>query len=75
LVKDFDTELLGQLPLHKDIRLQSDEGQPIVAALEGGAIAQSYQRAATSLIAALQQQPKDFSASFGKIDVQINTAE
>lgn len=71
LVQDFDTQLLGSLPLDMRIRCQSDVGAPIAA--EQGAIAQAYQSAARAMLAQLNQQPKDFSNAFGKINVQVNT--
>lgn len=71
LAQDFDTQLLGSLPLDMRIRCQSDVGSPI--ATEQGAIAQAYQSAARAMLAQLNRQPKDFSNAFGKINVQVNT--
>jgi ATP-binding protein involved in chromosome partitioning len=42
LSRDYDTELLGSLPLDLAIRENTDRGTPIVVALPDGAVAQAY---------------------------------
>jgi ATP-binding protein involved in chromosome partitioning len=42
LSSDYDTELLGSLPLDLAIRENTDRGTPIVVALPDGAVAQAY---------------------------------
>ena len=71
MVEDFDIGLLGSLPLDMRIRCQSDAGVPVVIEQEGLGIANLYGEVAKQLLAALSQQPKDFTASFGEIKVQL----
>lgn len=42
LSRDYDTELLGSLPLDLAIRENTDRGTPIVIAVPEGAVAQAY---------------------------------
>lgn len=73
MVTDFDTKLLGSLPLDMRIRMQSDAGVPIVVAEPEGSLAEAYRAAAQAMLLQLSQQGQDFSSAFGKIDVQVNT--
>jgi ATP-binding protein involved in chromosome partitioning len=56
LAQDYQVSLLGQLPLAKSIRLQSDAGTPPVAADPGSAIAEAYRSMARKLAAQLWRE-------------------
>ena len=56
IARDFDTRLLGALPLTMQIREQSDSGRPTVVADPDGAIAQIYRNIARLLAARLSEQ-------------------
>jgi ATP-binding protein involved in chromosome partitioning len=70
MVRDFDVELLGQLPLDASIREQADSGNPTVAADPDSAAAEAFRSAARRMAAALAMQGKDYSARFPKIVVE-----
>ena len=72
MAEDFDTELLGRLPLDIKIRLQSDAGLPIVMAEPKGLLADVYRTVAQTMLGQLCKQSKDFSAAFGEISVKIS---
>ncbi len=56
IAKEFDTRLLGSLPLSKYIRVQSDSGVPVVADDPECDVAMMYRHTARNLAAALSQQ-------------------
>ena len=56
IAKDYDTELLGALPLALSIREQADNGNPSVIAEPDGAIAKTYADAAQRIAALLWLQ-------------------
>ncbi len=63
IVEEFNTELLGSLPLSKYIREQSDSGLPVVAADYESEVAQMYINTARAMAAklsmlAVQQVPE-----------------
>jgi ATP-binding protein involved in chromosome partitioning len=70
IARDFDVELLGQLPLDMSIREQTDSGKPTVVADPDGAIAQAYVLPARRMAARLAIQGKDYSSRFPKIVVE-----
>ena len=70
IVEDFDTRLLGRLPLDASIREQTDSGNPTVVSEPGGAIAQAYREAAWRIGAAQAAERVDHSAKFGPIVVE-----
>ncbi len=70
LSADYDAELLGQLPLDKRIREQTDSGRPTVVADPDGPLAQAYRRAAMKTAAALARLGRNYGASFPKIVVE-----
>ncbi len=70
MAAEFNTPLLGHLPLAMPIRCQSDAGTPIVAAAPESAEAQAYQQIARNLLEQLAQQPRDRRFAFGKIAVE-----
>jgi ATP-binding protein involved in chromosome partitioning len=70
LCTEFDLPLLGQLPLHADIRIHADAGQPTVQAEPESALAQDYFNIAKAMQANLSLQKKDYSAKFGSIKIE-----
>ncbi len=51
IAEEYGTELLGSMPLDLDIRLQCDEGKPVVISDPEGSIAQKYKNAALKMAA------------------------
>ncbi len=70
MARDFDVELLGQLPLDATIREQTDSGNPTVIAAPDSVAAVAYRRAARRMAAAQAAQGRDYSAKFPKIVVE-----
>lgn len=67
---DFGTELLGSLPLHIQIREQTDSGHPTVVADPQGVLAQIYGRIARRVALKIAQRSEDHQAKFPKIVIQ-----
>ena len=59
LANDNDVPLLGQLPLHTDIRRQADGGKPTVAVNPDGDIALRYREIARTAAAVLSLRARD----------------
>ena len=70
MVRDFNVELLGKLPLDARIREQADSGNPTVASEPDSPAAEAFGSAARRMAAALAMQGKDYSAKFPKIVVE-----
>ncbi len=70
IVTDFDTRLLGRLPLDARIREQTDSGRPTVVAEPDSAVAQAYREIAWRVGAAQAAERIDHSAKFGPIVVE-----
>ena len=70
MAEEYEVELLGQLPLDRSIREQTDSGQPTVVAEPGGAHAASYHLTAQRMAARLAMRGKDYSHQFPKIVVE-----
>ncbi|ALB23032.1 Cell division inhibitor MinD [Piscirickettsia salmonis] len=70
LADEFDTELLGQLPLDLAIRQGADTGESILLAEPSGEISQHYYEIARRFAAKLSLQAKDFSHHFSNIIVE-----
>jgi ATP-binding protein involved in chromosome partitioning len=70
MVKDFDIELLGKLPLDSRIREQTDAGHPTVASDPESSAASSFFDSARRMSAALAMQGRDYSSKFPKIVVE-----
>jgi ATP-binding protein involved in chromosome partitioning len=68
--KDFDVDLLGQLPLDGRIREQTDSGNPTVVADPDSAAAVAYRNAARRMAVAQAMQGRDYSSKFPKIVVE-----
>ena len=70
LAQENDVELLGQLPLDRRIREETDSGKPTVVAEPDGRISQIYRDIARRAAARLAIQAKDYSAKFPRIVIQ-----
>ena len=68
--KDYNVELLGQLPLDIRIREQADSGMPTVVADPDGRVAQIYKQIARRVAVKIAEKQQDHSAAFPKIVVQ-----
>lgn len=70
MAADYDVELLGQLPLDRHIREQTDSGRPTVVADPDSSVARAYRHTAMKMAARLAAQGRDYSAKFPKIVVE-----
>ena len=70
MARDFDVELLGQLPLDRAIREQTDGGTPTVVSAPDSPAAAAYRKAARRMAAAQAAQGRDYSSKFPKIVVE-----
>ena len=70
LARENDVELLGQLPLDRRIREETDSGNPTVVADPDGRISQIYREIARRAAARLAAKAKDYSAKFPRIVIQ-----
>ncbi len=70
LARENDVELLGQLPLDRRIREETDSGKPTVVAEPDSRISQIYRSIARRAAARLATQAKDYSAKFPRIVIQ-----
>jgi ATP-binding protein involved in chromosome partitioning len=68
--RDFDVEMLGQLPLSGRIRRQTDSGTPTLLADPDSAEARAYRETAWRIGAAQAAQRPDHSSKFGTIVVE-----
>ena len=68
IARDYNTRVLGSLPLDLSIRVQADSGKPSVVADPESAISQRYRDIARKLIAAVAQQREQDS---GLPDIEI----
>jgi ATP-binding protein involved in chromosome partitioning len=68
IARDYQSELLGALPLDLSIRTGTDEGKPSVAADPESAISQKYRAIARKLMAKVQQQNSG-NQSFPEIEI------
>jgi ATP-binding protein involved in chromosome partitioning len=67
---DYNTELLGSLPLDIRIREQADSGEPTVVSDPNGNIAKVYKQIARRVAVKIADMAQDHSAAFPKIVVQ-----
>jgi ATP-binding protein involved in chromosome partitioning len=72
IAKQYDTELLGSLPLDIAIREGVDVGRPTVAIEPESEIAEIYRQIARKIAAKLALRARDYSAKFPKIVIQNN---
>jgi ATP-binding protein involved in chromosome partitioning len=70
MCEDYETELLGSLPLDRNIREQVDGGKPTVVADPDGRVAEIYKGIARRIGVKIAEQAKDHSAKFPSIVVQ-----
>ncbi len=70
MCQDYDTELLGQLPLDAGIREQADSGKPTVVADPDGKVAEIYRRIARRCAVKIAESQKDMTSKFPSIVVQ-----
>jgi len=70
MAEDFDIDLLGQLPLDRRIREQTDSGQPTVIVDPDSTAAAAYRNVARHLAAVLASQRRDYSSKFPNIVVE-----
>ena len=69
IAKQFDTDVLGEMPLHKTIREHMDAGTPTVVAEPDSEVALLYQDIARKVGAKLSQEAKDERHAFPNIIV------
>jgi ATP-binding protein involved in chromosome partitioning len=70
LAEEYGIEVLGRLPLNKQIREQTDAGNPTVIAEPEGEISQLYCEIARYAAAKLSLQVKDYSSKFPSIVIK-----
>ncbi|MFH1604766.1 MAG: iron-sulfur cluster carrier protein ApbC [Pseudomonadota bacterium] len=70
MCKDYNTELLGALPLDIRIREQTDSGKPTVVADPDGRSAEIYRRIARRVAVRISEQAKDMTSKFPNIVIQ-----
>ena len=70
MAKEYDTNLLGSIPLASRIREETDKGLPTVVSEPESVIAQAYQKVALKLLTELAASQKDYSNLFPKIVVE-----
>jgi ATP-binding protein involved in chromosome partitioning len=68
--RDYEVELLGQLPLDIRIREQADGGHPTVVAEPDGRVADIYRAIARRVAVRIAEKAKDMTARFPNIVVQ-----
>lgn len=70
MAKQYDIDLLGNLPLDITIREGADSGNPTVVADAEGTISLIYRTIARRVAARLAKQSKDYSAAFPNIVIK-----
>ncbi len=70
MAKEYDTNLLGSIPLATRIREETDKGIPTVVSEPDNVLAKAYQQVALKLLAELAVSQKDYSNLFPKIVVE-----
>ena len=70
MCKDYDTELLGSLPLELSIRELADAGKPTVVGAPDSRAAEIYRTIARRVAVKVADRAKDMSAKFPSIVVQ-----
>ncbi len=68
LARQYDSKLLGTLPVHMDIRKAGDQGIPIV--IKEQPISDRYRAIARSVAATLSLKQKEYSGKFPKIVIE-----
>ena len=67
---DYNTELLGSLPLDIRIREQTDSGNPTVVADPDGNVAKAYKQIARRIAVKVAEMAQNRSAVFPKVVVE-----
>ena len=70
MAKDYNTELLGQLPLDESIQRQADSGKPTVVSDPDGPVAEIYRRIARRCAVKIAESQRDMTSKFPNIVVQ-----
>lgn len=70
MCRDYDTEMLGGLPLDIKIREQTDSGKPSVVADPDGPVAKIYKQIARRVAVKIGELAQDHSGAFPKIVIQ-----
>ena len=70
LAQEFNTVLLGKLPLDKIIRMDTDAGTPTVAAHPDSKLAELYRTLALAMTTRLSLQPKNYNSKLPKVVVE-----
>jgi len=70
MCRDYNTELLGQLPLDEAIRSQADSGKPTVVSDPDGSVAEIYRRIARRCAVKIAESQRDMTSKFPNIVVQ-----
>ena len=70
MCEDYETELLGSLPLDRNIREQGDSGRPTVVAEPDGRIAEIYKGIARRIGVKVAEMAKDHTSKFPNIVIQ-----
>jgi ATP-binding protein involved in chromosome partitioning len=70
MAKDYNAELLGQLPLDESIQQQADSGRPTVVSDPDGKIAEIYKRIARRVAVKIAESQRDMTSKFPNIVVQ-----
>ncbi len=73
MAKDYDIDLLGQLPLDIKIREHADSGKPTVVADPDGPLADLYRLIARKVAVKIAASAKDMTSKFPNIVVSKNT--
>jgi ATP-binding protein involved in chromosome partitioning len=69
MAAEYGVEVLGALPLSRQIREQADSGRPTVVAEPDSANAELYRAVARKVAAKIAAQAKDFSSKFPSITI------
>jgi ATP-binding protein involved in chromosome partitioning len=70
MCKDYDTELLGSLPLEMSIRELADAGKPTVVGAPDSRAAEIYRAIARRIAVKVAERAKDMTSKFPNIVVQ-----
>lgn len=70
LAREYDTRLLGQLPLLKEIREKTDEGKSRELFLEPSEVGKRYELIGVKMTALLSCRKKDYSMTFSQVAVE-----
>lgn len=69
IAREYQVDLLGQLPLSRMLREQVDQGRPPIIAEPTGQMASLYQEIALKTAGRLAQQAKNYANKFPKITI------